>query len=102
MKPSLTTSEAILKARNVEDRLMADTWDLDGYDALPKLRSLNIPTLVIYGDHDFIPSFVSAHIAQALPAARFVTMKECGHFAYLECPEPVHREIDAFFRNARR
>lgn len=101
MTPSFTTSEAILKARQVEDRLMADTWDLDGYDALPKLRSLNIPTLVIYSDHDFIPSFVSEHIAQALPAARFVTMKECGHFAYLECPEPVRKEIDTFFRNAR-
>ena len=100
MKPSFTTSEAILKARHVEDRLMADTWSLDGYDVLPKLRSLNIPTLVIYGDHDFIPSFVAQHIAEGLPAARFVTMKECGHFAYLECPEPVRKEIDAFFRNS--
>jgi len=98
MKPSFTTSDAILKARHVEDRLMADTWSLDGYDALPKLRSLDIPTLVIYGDHDFIPSFVAEHIAEALPAARLVTMKECGHFAYLECPEPVRKEIDAFFR----
>ena len=102
MKPSFTTSEAILKARHVEDRLMADTWSLDGYDVLPKLRSLNIPTLVIYGDRDFIPSFVAEHIAQALPAARFVTMKDCGHFAYLECPEPVRKEIDGFFRNTRR
>jgi len=98
MKPSFTTSEAILEARQVEDRLMADTWSRDGYDALPKLRSLNIPTLVIYGDHEFIPSFVAQHIAEALPAARLVTMKECGHFAYLECPEPVRQEIDAFFR----
>ena len=98
MKPSFASSDAILKARQVEDRLMADTWSLDGYDALPKLRRLKIPTLVIYGDRDFIPSFVSQHIAEALPAARFVTMKECGHFAYLECPAPVRKEIDAFFR----
>ena len=77
---------------------MADTWSLDGYDALPKLRSLNIPTLVIYGDHDFIPSFVAEQIAEALPAARIDTMKDCGHFAYLECPGPVRKEIDAFFR----
>jgi proline iminopeptidase len=99
MRPSFTTSEAILKARDVEDRLMADTWSLDGYDLLPKLRSLTIPTLVIYSDHDFIPPFVAEHIAEALPAARFVTMKECGHFAYLECPGPVRKEIDGFFRN---
>jgi proline iminopeptidase len=97
MKPSFTTSEAILKARHVEDRLMDDTWSLDGYDLLPKLRSLTVPTLVIYSDHDFIPSFVAEHIAEALPAARLVTMKDCGHFAYLECPQAVRKEIDAFF-----
>jgi hypothetical protein len=28
-------------------------------------------------------------------------MKECGHFAYLECPGAVRKEIDGFFRNAR-
>ena len=101
MRPSFTTSEAILKARHVEDRLMADTWSLDGYDLLPKLRSLTTPTLVIYGDHDFIPSFVAEHIAEALPTARFVTMKDCGHFAYLECPGAVRKEIEGFFRSPR-
>ena len=95
MRPSFTTSEAILKARHVEDRLMADTWSMDGYDLLPRLRSLTVPTLVIYGDHDFIPSFVAEHIAEALPAARLVTMKERGHFAYLECPGPVRRKSTA-------
>jgi pimeloyl-ACP methyl ester carboxylesterase len=39
---------------------------LDGYDLLPRLRSLTIPTLVIYGDHDFIPSFAAEHISGAL------------------------------------
>ncbi len=98
MRPSFTTSEAVLKARHVEDRLMADTWSLEGYDLLPKLRSLTIPTLIVYGDRDFIPAFVSEHIAEALPAARLVTMKDCGHFAYLECPGPVRKEIDGLFR----
>ena len=101
MRPSFTTAEAVLKARHVEDRLMADTWSSDGYDVLPRLRHLKIPTLVIYGDHDFIPSFVAEHISQAVPNARLVTMKECGHFAYLECPGPVRKEIDAFFRATR-
>jgi proline iminopeptidase len=101
MRPSFTTREAILKARHAEDRLMAETWSRDGYDLLPKLRGLSIPTLVIHGDHDFIPAFAGEHIAQALPAARFVTMKDCGHFAYLECPGPVRKAIDDFFRGTR-
>jgi len=93
--------DGILKAWAVEDRLMRDTWQIDGYDLLPKLRSLTIPTLVIYGDHDFIPGEIAAHIAQAIPNARLVTMKDCGHFAYLECPVDVRTAIDDFFRSAR-
>jgi hypothetical protein len=79
-------NEGILKARAVEDRLMRDTWQVDGYDLLPKLRSLSIPTLVISGDHDFIPGEIAAHIARAIPSARLVTLGDCRHFAYLEMP----------------
>src|SRR6266849_603517 len=51
--------EGIVKARAVEDRLMRDTWAMDGYDLLPKLQALSIPTLVICGDHDFIPGEIA-------------------------------------------
>ncbi|MBA3317413.1 MAG: alpha/beta hydrolase [Gemmatimonadales bacterium] len=64
---------------------MADTWDVDGYDLLPKLQKLSIPTLVIFGDHDFIPGAIAGHIAGAIPTAHLVTLNNCGHFAYLEC-----------------
>ena len=77
----------IVKARAVEDRLMADSWQLDGYDLLPKLRSLSIPTLIVSGDHDFISGEIARHIAGAIANARLVTLKDCGHFAYLECAD---------------
>lgn len=88
----------IVKARAVEDRLMRDTWELATYDLLPKLRELRVPTLVITGDHDFIPVEVAAHIAQAIPNATLVTIPGCGHFAYLECPGAVRSAIDDFVR----
>ena len=88
----------IVKARAVEDRLMADSWQLDGYDLLPKLRSLRIPTLIVFGDHDFIPVEISRHIADAIANARLVTLKDCGHFAYLECAADVRRAVDDFFQ----
>jgi len=34
---------------------MRDTWEVPGYDLLSRLRRLDIPTLVITGDHDFHP-----------------------------------------------
>jgi len=86
----------------VEDQLMRDTWQVAGYDLLPKLRSLRIPTLVIAGDGDFIPVAVAEHIARAILGAKLVTIKDCGHFAYLECAGGVRDAFDDFFRPARR
>jgi proline iminopeptidase len=87
----------IIKARAVESRLMTETWALSGYNLLPKLKTVSIPTLVIYGDHDFIPAATAEHITQAIPNARMVTLKGCGHFTYLECPVAVRKQIDVFF-----
>ena len=88
----------IIKARAVEDRLMRETWEVESYDLHPKLRALKIPTLVIVGDHDFFPVAIAEHIAQAIPNARLVTIKDCGHFAYLECGGEVRAAMDGFFR----
>ena len=95
-------SEGIVKARAVEDRLMLDTWQLADYDLVPKIRGLQIPTLVIAGDHDFFPLEVAAHISEAIPNAQLVTMKDCGHFSYLECPNEVRNALVGFFRTARK
>jgi proline iminopeptidase len=88
----------IVKARAVEDRLMADTWNVPTYDLLPRLSALRIPTVVIWGDHDFIPLEISSHIARAIPDARLITLKDCGHFAYLECAGDVRKVFSDLFR----
>lgn len=93
--------DGIVKARAVEDNLYRDTWQLAGYDLLPKLRGLNIPTLVITGDHDFIPVEIAERIARAIPNATLVTIKDCGHFAYLERPGDVRSALEAFFRRTK-
>jgi pimeloyl-ACP methyl ester carboxylesterase len=58
--------------------------------------------LVISGDHDFIPSEIALHIARAIPNARLVTLRGCGHFAYLECAGDVRRALHDFFRKRLR
>ena len=76
---------------------MTETWSKPDYNLLPKLKTVSIPALVISGDHEFIPAATAEHIAQALPNARLVTLKDCGHFTYMECPAPVRENIDSFF-----
>ena len=93
--------EGIVKARAVEDRLMRETWQVEGYDLLPKLRSVRIPTLVISGDHDLIPGEIAAHIARAIPDAQLAVLRNCGHFAYLERAGEVRQAFNHFFGRAR-
>ncbi len=91
------TKEGILKAWVIEKRLYNETWLLSDYDLTPKLQRLEIPTLIIHGDYDFVPLECAAHIAQAIPAARFVMLKDTGHFSYLESADEVRKEITDFF-----
>lgn len=90
------TQGRILKARAIEKRLYEETWFRDEYDLIPKLRDLHIPTLVIHGDYDFIPLACATHIAQAMPNARLVVLKDTGHFSYIESPDQVRKAIDDF------
>jgi proline iminopeptidase len=94
--------EGIIKARAVESRLMTETWSAPEFNLLPRLKSLRIPTLVITGDHEFIPAPTAEHIAQAIPKAHLVTLKGCGHFTYLECPVAVREQIDSFFAGKKK
>lgn len=91
------TKEGILKAREIEERLMNETWLSSEYNLLPRLKRLNIPTLIIHGDYDIVPVECAAHIAQVIPGARFVVLRETGHFSYLESTYEVRKEIDDFF-----
>jgi proline iminopeptidase len=94
-------SAGIVKARAVEDRLMRDTWEKPDYDLLPRLRTLKVPTLVIWGDADFIPLEISEHIARAIPNAQLTTIEGCGHFTYMECAEETRRRVDDFFQSTK-
>ena len=79
---------------------MDGTWLKDEYDLLPRLKELKIPTLLIHGDHDFIPVECPLHIAQAISGAKLSVLENCGHFSYLECAEAVYNQITAFLRSA--
>ena len=91
------TSAGIVAARAIEDRLYALTWDVDDYDLLPDLNRLDVPTLVIHGDNDLVPTDVAREIADAIPGSRFVVLPDCGHFSFLEQTDRVHANIAELF-----
>ncbi|GAA1995323.1 proline iminopeptidase-family hydrolase [Microbacterium pumilum] len=91
------TPERVLLARAIEQRLYRDTWSSPTYDLLPRLHHLAVPTLLLHGEHDFIPIRLAEHIAGAIPDSRFVVLPGCGHFAYMEAPELVREQVGRLF-----
>ena len=89
------TPDGILLARAIEERLYDRTWNAEEYDLLPALGRLRAPALVLHGADDFVPVGVAAAIATAIPDGRLVVL-ETGHFSYLEQPERVRAEVEAF------
>lgn len=82
--------EDVVRARAIGDRLEALSWNREDYDLLPQLRGLDVPTLVVSADREFIPVDIARDIAAALPDSRFEVIPDCGHFSFIDQPEAVH------------
>ena len=88
--------EGVVLARAIEHRLYEETSGSVDWDLFPALRRLDVPTLVLHGEDDFVPVEFAVRIAEAVPGARLSVLPGCGHFTFLEAPELVFEEIDAF------
>jgi proline iminopeptidase len=88
------TAADVLLARAIEDRLSEQTAENPAWDLHPKLNRLSVPTLAVHGECDLIPAAMAARIAEAIPGALLTVLTDCGHFAYLERPDDVHRLIE--------
>jgi 3-oxoadipate enol-lactonase len=65
--------------------------------ALPRLREIRVPTLILVGDAD-IPD-VHAHagaIEAGIAGSKRVIISDAGHLMYLEKPEEFSRQVFAF------
>jgi proline iminopeptidase len=90
------TPDTIVLARAIEQRLYDQTWLRQDFDLLSPLSRRPVPTLLIHGDTDMIPVDLAAHIAEVILDSRLSVLDGCGHFAYMERPEEVHRLVTDF------
>ena len=90
------TEQGVVLARAIEHRLYEETSESADWDLFPALRRLDVPTLVLHGEDDFVPVEFAARIAEAVPGARLSVLPGCGHFTYLEAPEAVFDEVSRF------
>jgi len=84
----------------------ADHWDralweltlASGTQDLPRrLKSLQMPVLVISGDDDrLVPVTQSVRLADEIPVAELVIIPNCGHLPHEECPQLFLETINNF------
>jgi proline iminopeptidase len=66
-------------------------------DLRPELQRINVPTLVLSGDDDFICDAVSAgEMADRIPGARLKMIADAGHFPWVEQPGAFRQVLDVF------
>lgn len=70
-------------------------------DVTAMLPRIDVPTLVVCGEHDLIsPVEEMRGIAAAIPGAQFHQIKDVGHMAPLEDPQAVNRAIRDFIESS--
>lgn len=65
-------------------------------------RRIAAPTLVYWGDKNFIPPAVGQHLARTLPNAKFFSAPATGHWAQFENFEIHNREVLRFLQDKER
>jgi len=69
-------------------------------DVTSQLATIDVPTLVLCGEHDGIsPPAEMRQIAAAIPGAEYVEIADAGHMAPLENPLAVNAKIASFMAN---
>jgi 3-oxoadipate enol-lactonase len=72
------------------------------YDRSGILGEIEIPTLVVVGEHDALTSVeMKRDLASRIPGARFEIMADCGHMANMEQPQEFNRLVGGFLEEHR-
>jgi pimeloyl-ACP methyl ester carboxylesterase len=61
------------------------------------LHRIDVPTLLIWGDHDrLFPKPYALAYQKLIPGAKLVIVPQCGHVPHIEKPDTVVAELEAF------
>lgn len=75
------------------------TGTLKKFDILDKLGQIDIPSLVIVGDHDEVSTETAQTYQQLLPNAELSVIRDSGHIIFFDQPERLIQVIDSFLES---
>ncbi len=80
----------------VVGRAQQSVWEsLGDFDLIERLQGIRIPSIIVRGRDDPIPTASSVEAAKALET-KLVRLDECGHVPYVEQPEGLFAALDSF------
>ena len=92
------TSEATLNGRKVSEilrkKVLGKPFDLNS-----DLKALKVSALILHGDYDPIPVITAKGVHDHIFKSKFILMKNCGHFPYVEDPVNYFEHIKEFLNS---
>lgn len=77
-----------------------DLWAADRFDAMARVGSISLPTLVVCGEEDrMTPVKYSEYLHGQIAGSSLVVIPRAGHMVVLEQPRAINEAIAAFLRS---
>lgn len=95
-KLNLTLSASANVSGNKTFEILRKTYFARSYDLTNDLKKLTCKTLIIHGDSDVIPLQTAKNIHANIASSELVVIEKCGHFPFMEKPEPCFHHLNAF------
>ena len=80
---------------------LAKDPQLQTYNLLGKLETIKCPVLIIGSDYDLSPPESNERIHKHIEGSRYVVMKNCGHFPFIEAPAQFFPAVRDFLEKSR-
>ncbi|MGB0388397.1 MAG: alpha/beta fold hydrolase [Ardenticatenaceae bacterium] len=72
-------------------------------DARPLMAQIQVPTLILWGEHDWLlPVEMGIKMAHLIPKASFYVIENAGHNVMIDQPEAVNQHLLDFLSKERR
>lgn len=88
--------DAVKSGFKVNQEMSKTSWLVLKIDLLPKLRELNIPTLIVHSEQDIVLVWTAKEISSAIESSKLFILEDCGHFPYIEKPNEFKDVVDSF------
>ncbi|MNP66981.1 2-succinyl-6-hydroxy-2,4-cyclohexadiene-1-carboxylate synthase [compost metagenome] len=62
------------------------------------ITNINVSCLILHGEYDFIPQEASAQLAKKLQNSELYTVRNAGHFSFIEKRDEVIEKIENFLQ----